>query len=142
MKPKTPLLAVALTAALAGLAGLAGCETTSVGGAVAVHDRDMDLRIVFTDSDRRILRDYYRVDYRALPPGLAKQGKVPPGHAHRIRVRQPLPPDVDWRYLPYNLERQLSRLPDGYVRVIVGGSVAIMNVRTRIIVDLIEDIDD
>lgn len=128
--------------AAAALAGLAGCETTSVGGAVAIHDRDMDVRVVFTDYDRRILRDYYRVDYRTLPPGLAKKGKIPPGHAYRLRVRQPLPPDVDWRYLPYNLERQLSRLPDGYVRVIIGTNVAIMNVRTRVIVDLIEDIDD
>ncbi|MFN3543924.1 MAG: hypothetical protein ACK4UX_03630 [Thiobacillus sp.] len=133
-------LAAALAAA--ALAGLAGCETTSVGGTVSIHDRDMDLRVVFTDYDRRILRDYYRVDYRTLPPGLAKKGKIPPGHAYRVRVRQPLPPEVDWRYLPYNLERQLSRLPDGYVRVIIGTNVAIMNVRTRVIVDLIEDIDD
>lgn len=139
MNMKTPLSAALIAAALAGLAG---CETTSVGGAVAIHDRDMDLRVVFSDSDRRILRDYYRIDYRALPPGLAKKGKVPPGHAYRMRVRQPLPPDVAWGYLPYNLERQLSRLPDGYVRVIIGTDAAIMNVRTRVIVDLVEDLHD
>jgi hypothetical protein len=126
----------------AALASLSGCETPPVRGDVRVHDRDVDVRIVFSDHDRRILRDYYRVDYRALPPGLAKQGKVPPGHAHRIMVRQPLPPGLEWDHLPSRLERQLSRLPDGYVRVIVGGSVAIMNVRTRVIFDLIENIHD
>ncbi|MEW5967073.1 MAG: hypothetical protein AB1720_08800 [Pseudomonadota bacterium] len=135
-----PFLTALLVAA--ALASLSGCETPPVRGDVRVHDRDVDVRIVFSDHDRRILRDYYRVDYRALPPGLAKQGKVPPGHAHRIMVRQPLPPGLEWGYLPSRLERQLSRLPDGYVRVIVGGSVAIMNVRTRVIFDLIENIHD
>ncbi|MEW6253421.1 MAG: hypothetical protein AB1482_06210 [Pseudomonadota bacterium] len=131
-------------AALAGaaLAGMAGCETAAVRGDVRVHDRDLDVRVVFTDSDRRILREYYRVDYRALPPGLAKQGKLPPGHAYRLRVRQPIPPEVRWSPLPLDLDRQLSRLPDGYVRIVVGGSVAIMHVHTRVIVDLIEDLDD
>ncbi len=137
MKKLLGALCVALS-----LAGLAGCEMHPVHGDIRVHDRDLDLRVVFTDHDRRLLRDYYRVDYRGLPPGLAKQGKVPPGHAFRLQRRQPIPPDVYWDYLPANLERQLSRLPEGYVRVIVGGSVAIMNVRTRVVVDLVEDLRD
>lgn len=128
--------------AITALAGLAGCQPYPYHGDVRVHDRDTDVRVVFTDADRRLIRDYYRVDYRSLPPGLAKKGKVPPGHAYRLRRNQPLPPDAGWQYLPYNVERRLSRLPDGYVRVIVGADVAIMNVRTRIIVDLIEDIHD
>lgn len=137
---RTRLIAVLALATMAG--GLTGCETYPYQGEVRVHDRDTDVRVVFTDSDRRIIRDYYRVDYRSLPPGLAKKGKVPPGHARRFRVNQPLPPDAAWYYLPANVERQLSRLPDEYVRVAIGADVAIMNVRTRIIVDLIEDIHD
>jgi hypothetical protein len=128
--------------AMAALGGLAGCETPPYYGDVRAHDRDVDVRVVFSDHDRHILRDYYRVDYRALPPGLAKKGKVPPGHAYRLQARHPLPPDAAWHYLPGNVERQLSRLPDGYVRIIVGASVAIMNVRTRIIFDVIDDIHD
>lgn len=134
---KTPALTLL---ALVALAGVAGCESQPRYGEVRVHDRDLDMRVVFTDHDRRVLHDYYRVDYRALPPGLAKKGKVPPGHA--MRVRQPLPPDAYWHYLPQNVERQLSRLPDGYVRVIVGPSIAIMNVRTRVIFDVIENVHD
>ncbi len=55
---------------------------------------------------------------------------------------QPVPPGLDWRYLPENLERRLSRLPDDYVRIIVGADIGIMNVRTRVIMDLLEDLDD
>ena len=138
MTIRIPVLLAA--AALAG--GLAGCAPYPYHGDVRVHDRATDVRVVFTDSDRRLIRDYYRVDYRSLPPGLAKKGKVPPGHAYRFRVNQPLPPDAPWYYLPHNVERRLSRLPEGYVRITFGGDVAIMNVRTRVIVDLIEDIDD
>jgi hypothetical protein len=122
--------------------GLVGCETYSYGGAATVHRGGAQVSVVFTDGDRRILHDYYRVDYRALPPGLAKKGKVPPGHAYRHRVNQPLPPDAVWYYLPYNVERQLSRLPGDYVRIMIGADVAIMNVHTRVIVDLIENIHD
>lgn len=46
---------------------------------------------------------------------------------------------MDWRYLPANVERQLSRLPDGYVHIVVGASVAIINVCTRILFDVIDD---
>lgn len=137
MRKRVSILVAALT-----LGGLAGCETPPYYGDVRVHDRNVDVRVVFSDHDHRIIRDYYRIDYRTLPPGLAKKGKVPPGHAYRFRPRQPLPPDIPWHYLPTNVERQLSRLPDGYVRIIVGASVAIMNVRTRIILDVIDDIHD
>jgi hypothetical protein len=44
--------------------------------------------------------------------------------------------------LPRDLEGRLSRLPDGYVRVIVGTHVGIMNVRTHVVFDLIENIAD
>lgn len=121
---------------------LAGCETYGYAGAVSAHDSHTRVTVVFSDADRRILHDYYRIDYRSLPPGLAKKGKVPPGHAHRHRVNQPLPPDAAWYYLPYNVERQLSRLPGDYVRIMIGADVAIMNVHTRVIVDLIENVHD
>lgn len=137
---KTRLTVLLTVAAAAG--GLTACESYPYRGEVRVHDRDTDVRVVFTDNDRRVIREYYRVDYRSLPPGLAKKGKIPPGHAYRFRVNQPLPPDAAWYYLPHNVERQLSRLPNDYVRITFGGDVAIMNVRTRIIVDLIEDIHD
>lgn len=126
----------------AALVGLSGCETYPYYGDVRVHDRDYDVRVVFTDRDRVMIRDYYRDYYRGLPPGLAKKGKIPPGHAHKLRRHYGVPPDVSWQYLPADLDRRLSRLPDGYVRVIVGTDVAILHTRTRVVLDLIEDLDD
>lgn len=133
----TVLLAVAT---LAG--GLAGCQTHPYYGDVQVHDRDYDVRVAFTDRDRVVIRDYYRDYYRSLPPGLAKKGKIPPGHAYKLRRNQGVPPDVAWQYLPSYVERRLSRLPDGYARIVIGADVAIMNTRTRVVVDLLEDLHD
>jgi len=81
---------------VAALAGLSGCETPPRYGEVRVHDRDYDVRVVFSDRDRTIIRDYYRSHYRGLPPGLAKQGKIPPGHAFRMQRHQGVPPGVTW----------------------------------------------
>lgn len=69
----------------------------------------------------------------------AKQGKLP---GHVKRPRDSLPPGLSYRYLPVVLERRLSRLPDGYVRVIVDTDIYIMNTRTRVIFDILPDIAD
>lgn len=126
----------------AGITTLFGCETHPRYGEVRVHDRDYDVRIVFSDRDRVLIRDYYGPPHRSLPPGLAKKGKIPPGHAWRMRRHDPIPPDAAWRPLPYELDRRLSRLPDGYVRIIVGADIGIMNVRTRVVFDVLEDFAD
>ncbi len=127
---------------LATMAGMTGCEVQPRYGDVQVHGRDYDVRIAFSDHDRTLIRDYYRGYYRGLPPGLAKKGKLPPGHAMKLYRNQPVPHGLQWQPLPDNLERRLSGLPEGYVRVTVGADVGIMNVRTRVIMDLIEDLDD
>lgn len=127
-----------LLAAAALASALAGCYAQPYRGDVQVHDRDYYVRAAFTDHDRVVIRDYYR----RLPPGLAKKGKVPPGHAYRLRRNDGIPPGVTWEYLPPDVEGRLSRLPDGYARIVIGADVAIMNTRTRVVVDLLEDIHD
>lgn len=121
---------------------LVGCGAGPRYGEVAVHDSHYSLRVVFTDHDRRLINDYYAPRYKSLPPGLVKKDRLPPGHAWRARVNQPVHDDVRWRYLPYPLEQRLTRLPPDYVRVVIGTDVAIMNVRTRVVVDILEDITD
>ncbi|MHB1215432.1 MAG: hypothetical protein ACYCY9_10625 [Thiobacillus sp.] len=133
------LLVVLLAAALAP--ALIGCETGPSYGDDA-RDPHYSVSVVFTDHDRRLINDYYAPRYRNLPPGLAKRDRLPPGHAWRVRRNQPIPDDARWRYLPGELEQRLTRLPPGYVRVVVGTDVAIMNVRSRVVVDVLEDIAD
>lgn len=124
------------------MAGLAGCDTPPRYGDVRVSDRHYDVRVVFSDSDRRIIREYYRPSDRRLPPGLAKKGKIPPGHAYKLKHNHSVPSDIRWAYLPSEVERRLSHLPDGYVRVVIGADVAIVRTRTRLVVDLFESIYD
>ena len=133
---KTRLTAVLL--ACAALPGLTGCETRPSYGEVRVHDRNYDARVVFSDKDRAVIRDYYRSSYRGLPPGLAKQGKVPPGHAFKLARHQSIPPGIAWKSLPASLEQRLSRLPDGYVRIVIGTELGILHTRTRIVLDVID----
>lgn len=126
---------------IAALLCLGGCGNAQPRyGEVMVGDRSGYARIVFSDSDRVLIRDYYANRYRGLPPGLAKQGKIPPGHAWRMLRDGRLPPDVAYRYLPAELEGRLSRLSDGYVRIIVGSDIGILHTRTRLVADVIHDI--
>ncbi|MDT3705365.1 MAG: hypothetical protein ROZ09_00965 [Thiobacillus sp.] len=135
---KTTITALLAVAALSG--GLAGCHPYY--GDARVHDRDYDVRVAFTDHDRVVIRDYYRDYDRSLPPGLAKKGKVPPGHAYKLQRNQGVPRDVAWQHLPPDVERRLSRLPEGYARIVIGADAAIMNTRTRVVVDVLEGLHD
>jgi hypothetical protein len=134
------LLSACLT--VATLTGLVGCETNPYYGNGPAYAGDYDLRVIFTDRDRAILRDYYRDAYRRLPPGLAKQGKIPPGHAFRLRRHQAVPPGMTWEPLPADVERRLSHLPEGYVHVVIGADVAILHTRTRVVLDVVDDLRD
>lgn len=127
---------------------IAGCATTQTGGptldrgAVIVESEDIRAAIVFSDRDRRHIRDYYKsYKHKALPPGLAKKHELPPGLRKHIEKYGKLPPGIESRRLPDDLERTLRRLPAGYIRVQVGGDVLLMNERTRYVLDMIWDVD-
>ncbi len=77
-----------------------------------------------------------------LPPGLAKRDRLPPGLEKQLRERGTLPPGLQKRFqpLPDDLERQLPRLPAGYKRGVVAGSVILMNDKTSVIVDMIRNV--
>jgi len=92
----------------------------------------LSLQFTFTNRERIYLNDYYR---RNLPPGLAKQGKVPPGHAKRLARGMPWPPGVPYYPLPHHIERDLQPLPRGYARFIVGSDVVIVDLGARLIID-------
>jgi hypothetical protein len=112
-------------------------------GSVGVKTDDVQVKVAFGDSDRRAIYDYYskkKTKHKSLPPGLAKKGKLPPGLQKQVQRNGKLPPGLAKRHLPYELERQLSPLPRGYVRLKVGGDIVLMNEKTEVVVDIIYDI--
>lgn len=124
---------------------LIGCVygPDNTAGRVVLQDDHGMVDIVFSDHDRVIIHDYfyghdYKKKQKELPPGLAKKGKLPPGLQKQLIRRGQLPPGLDYRGLPYDLERRLSHIPDGYARVMVEGSFVLFNKRTNVIFDVIQ----
>lgn len=116
---------------------------SDVSGRVVVQGDHGMIDVAFGDRDRYLIREYYGTTShrKQLPPGLAKKGKLPPGIQKQLARQSQLPPDVRYRYFPRDLERQLSPLPDGYARVVIGGSFALIDKRTRVVFDVIHDFD-
>jgi hypothetical protein len=121
---------------------LSGCVPGPYGtsGRVVVQDDHGMIDIAFNDHDRETIRNYYRYKDKSkkkrLPPGLAKKDKLPPGLQRQLVKRGQLPPGLQYRRFPDDLERQLSRIPDDYLRVMIGGSFVLFNKDTKVIFDV------
>ena len=74
-----------------------------------------------------------------LPPGLAKRDRLPPGLQKQLERNGSLPPGLDRRALPADLE---DRLPDrtDTERVIVGSDVVQIEKGTDLVLDVIRDV--
>lgn len=85
--------------------------------------------------ERLYIQDWYS---RNLPPGLAKQGKIPPGHAKRLERGSSWPPQgVEYERLPRELTRQLSPLPEHMDYYRVGADVVIADTAGQIVSDVV-----
>jgi len=109
-------------------------EFQSPSGRVLIRDKDTSIDIRFTDADKYVIQDYYR---RNLPPGLAKRSTLPPGLQKQLQRKGSLPPGLSSEPLPYDLERKLSRLPEGYKRVRIETDILIMHTATKEIFDVL-----
>ena len=94
---------------------------------------------VFTTRERTITTNWFSTNRSSLPPGLAKRDRLPPGLEKQLRERGTLPPGLQKQLypLPVALERQLSVLPTGYRRVIIGNNIIVMEPATGLIYDII-----
>ncbi|MCK4536498.1 MAG: hypothetical protein KAT93_05765 [Desulfuromonadales bacterium] len=125
---------------------LGGCVNApySTSGRVVVQGDHGMIDIAFSDHDRELLREHYGYKHKSkhkhLPPGLAKKDKLPPGLQKQLVRRGELPPGLQYRRLPNELDRRLSRIPDGYLRAMIGGSFVLFNENTRVIFDVIHDL--
>ncbi len=111
---------------------LNGCASTQSVG-VRTHSPGVSTSVYFSDTDRSRIKGYYlynRPQNRQGPPGHRKR------YSHHYQRHQVLPHGVPYSRLPPHLESRLPRLPSDYIRIIVGGDVMIMNVRTRVIYDV------
>lgn len=119
---------------------------TRVGGDVHLHSGAgaATVSLVFSERDRHHIHDYYRIHTPPglakkgkTPPGLAKKGKTPPGHLKRLERHQHLERHRTWQPLPGDLAPRLSPLPRGYIHIRVDDSIAIMELQTRMILDVL-----
>ena len=127
------------------------------GDAAPRNTRDMDDRrdhryqgrfpsqvryITFHPSERTTILSWFGHSRGNLPPGLAKRKHLPPGLAKQLLERGTLPPGLQKRVqpLPWALERELRRLPSGYSRVIISGSIVLLHNRTSVVCDIIRDV--
>ena len=96
---------------------------------------------VFTTQERTIITEWFGSRRGGLPPGLAKRDRLPPGLEKQLRERGTLPPGLQKKVqpLPIELERQLTRLPTGYRRVVIGNNVILMNATTALIYDIVRN---
>ncbi|GAC1620874.1 MAG: hypothetical protein PVS2B2_14820 [Candidatus Acidiferrum sp.] len=87
----------------------------------------------FTIHDREVIRGWYGEHEQGLPPGLAKRDRLPPGLERQLRERGTLPPGLQKKIqpIPEDLDRRLPPPPDGYRRVIIGGHIVTLNIRTN-----------
>jgi hypothetical protein len=108
------------------------------------HGKDgnrVAINVSFTKADRDLITGWFHSNPAGLPPGLAKQEQLPPGLQKQLVKNGTLPPGLQKKVepLPVALERQLPPLPAGYERLMIGGSVIIMNGKTRLIADVFYD---
>ncbi|MGE4241129.1 hypothetical protein [Ramlibacter sp.] len=106
--------------------------------------RRQDIRVgtFFNDRHRTVVRNYYVTNYpvgKSCPPGLAKKhnGCLPPGHAKRLALGQPVPAGVTYYTVPQPVLVQLPPVPYGYRYVRVGNDIALLSPQTALVVDLI-----
>lgn len=94
-----------------------------------------------TKADRELIGGWFHDNLAGLPPGLAKREQLPPGLQKQLVKNGTLPPGLQKKIqpLPVALERQLRPVPAGHQRVMVGGSVVIVNEKSKLILDVYYD---
>lgn len=115
---------------------------------------------VFSEAERRIIRDYYGKSDKAgqhkhkgagkykdhgkhgqgLPKGLTRQGELPPGLQRQLDRNGRLPPGLEKKALPGDLLGRLPTPPRGYERAIVDSHVVLVHTASQVLADIIVDI--
>ena len=120
-----------------------GCVTTSgttVSGSAGYGSKSARIAVLFSNHDRETIKTYYRDRRANLPPGLARKKELPPGLRKQVERKGHLPPGLQGEGLPRDLEKQLTALPDGHLRLRVGADIVLMEGKTRLILDVVKNV--
>jgi hypothetical protein len=100
--------------------------------------------VIFGGGEIRIIKDWFSspANLRGLPPGLAKKESLPPGLEKQLRRNGSLPPGLEKKLhpLPQALEVRLPRLPDGQRRVVISGTIVLLDSKRNMILDLLSNV--
>src|SRR5258708_5271847 len=103
------------------------------------HDRDADEddddrgTMEFSPRDRRIISECLVENRSDLPPGLAKQDRLPQGLERQLQRNGTLPPGLQGRVqpLPSVCTPRLRRRRPDWVRVLLGGRIILLDPTQR-----------
>jgi hypothetical protein len=100
--------------------------------------------MVFGGVEIRIIKDWFAspANLKGLPPGLAKKESLPPGLEKQLRRNGSLPPGLEKKIQPFprDLDVRLPRLPDGQRRVIISGSIILLDSKRNTILDILSNV--
>ena len=92
---------------------------------------DIDVDILFGSDQLSLIRAWFgdSTNLRGLPPGLAKRETLPPGLQRQLRMKGTLPPGLQAKIYPFPmaLEHRLPDLRPGMRRIIIGGSIVLLD---------------
>jgi hypothetical protein len=94
---------------------------------------------VFTDTNRRVISDWVRVQpLNGLPPGLRK-GSLPPGLQKHLARNGTLPPGLQKKLSPFPVElvRRLPPPPPSGDYLVLDGQALLVNRGTNVIIDIV-----
>ena len=129
------ILMLGATMGLIGCASQPVSTTRSQDGVTATEPDRYQIR--FSHRDRMLIRDYFRRN--PLDPAAGQ--RLPPDLEQRLFQRGTLPPGLSAHALPAELEQRLSPVPDTLARRRVGENVLLWDRESRMILDIIRDIE-
>lgn len=103
-------------------------------------DASVDVSIGFGSGELRLIRSWFGDSHNreGLPPGLAKRDSLPPGLQRQLRKNGTLPPGLEGHVhaVPVDLNRRLPDLRSGTSRLIIGGSIVLVDDSSKVILDI------
>ena len=92
---------------------------------------DIDVDIVFSSGQLSLIRAWFgdSTNLKGLPPGLAKRDTLSPGLQRQLHKNGTLPPGLQAKVYPFPvaLAHRLPDLRPGVRRIIIGGSIVLLD---------------